>query len=190
MLMKDVKVGEVYAMLSWGGRETRGYSVAEYRGTQWEAAGQRAQPVRVLETSVDVPGYRRPGVLVRRLDRDTLEDAPKHDGTPVDEFAVHTAQLLAPWAELHAAYHDWLDELEEKRVREQEEREREKARRQEKAARDWMEREFAAAANDIDDVVKVLSLPPVQDLEAKVRELVEMRNPDGNPYLNGEREAW
>lgn len=186
--MKDVKAGEVYAVVSW-------YSTQDFRGdperwtaVEWENFGKRATPVRALEVGVDVPTYRRKGVQVQALERDTLEPAVKH-GTESDPniYAIRAINLLGPWQAMHDLYHDYVEDQEERRATEAERRDRERLARQEEAAARWRTEEFDRARRHIEQVSEVLGneLPTGTRRDAAIRTLVELRNPNGNPYENG-----
>lgn len=188
MLLKDVKPGEVYAGTSWGGTDLTRFKLSSWEGREWETFGERALPFRADEVGVHVPGYRRPGVRGVYLDRETLEPLrDHHDETKEREASLLAVNLIGPWEELKAAYHDWLDEKTEKVERQRIEREREQARKQEKAAKDWMEREFESAHGDLIDAIAVLGVGDgaLTPTDAQVQALVDRRHPDGNPYLNG-----
>lgn len=200
MLLKDVKAGGVYAMLSWGGRELR-HEFGSFGAGDWERVGEKAVPVEVLAVGVKVDGYKRPGVRLRYLDRDSMEPvllvARGERGQPVagpptlHEGETLAATLIAPWDELRRGYIDFLDAANEQRAAAAAERALVDARRQEEAARDWMQRHFAEARRDIEQVMEVVNGEPGRTADDdEVRALVDLRNPDGNPYLNGERKAF
>lgn len=182
MRLKDVQSGKVYATVSWRSPRDWPNDVSQWGGVEWERFAEAAIPFRVDEVGVPVATYSRSGVRGVYLDRETLE--PREHGG-----AMLAVSLLGEWDALRVGVHEFFDARAEESARRQEEREREGARKQEAAAREWMQRQFEDARADIDDVVSVLSLPPVADLEGKVRELVELRNPEGNPYLNGKYTA-
>lgn len=195
MLLRDVKAGEIYAVMGWGGRDLRnGYG--HFDSADWERVGKAAEPVLALAVGVPVQGYRRSGVTIRYLERDTLQPrliparGPRMEaaaGPPtMHESGVLAVNLVAPWHELHAAYHDWLDERVEARERAEVERKREQARRTEEAARRWMAEEFERARRDIEQVMEVVNGEPGRTADDdEIRGLVDLRHPDGNPYLNG-----
>jgi hypothetical protein len=198
MRLKDVKVGEVYLVVPYGQpviprREAFGAD-SEHRG--WRELDRSGLPGRVLEAGVKVPHYRRPGVRVQPLDKGTLE--PLRYGEPgttrgrddgvgelVKPMGVLAVSLLMPWQEFHAAYHDFLDASAEAEAARRDRREREEAEQRERQARQWMERAFSGARDAIEQVGEACGMELVVTDE-RVRRLVELRNPDGNPYLSAE----
>lgn len=201
MLLKDVKVGEVYLVVSYGRAEGRppdrehaaDHERAEVR--RWfEELGRRGTPYRVLKAPVPVPGYQRKGVECIHVDRDTLEPWVSPDGKrraePEGKMAV---SIVMPWTEFYRAYHEHLDAVEEWHETRRVEREREQQAKQEAAAARWRTQEFEKAKRDIEQVAQVFESfggvhgehAEMDATDAKVRLLVELRHPDGNPYENG-----
>lgn len=199
MLLRDVKVGQLYLALRFGRVQAWEWPPRDAVG--WQKIGERGHPVRALEVGVDIPGYRRKGVRVQYLDRDTLEPLrygdpdtswgdPDLRGRVCEPVAMMAVGLLMPWAEFFVLYHEYLDEAEEEAERRRELREQENARRQEAAAREWMEERFSEARRDIEQVCEVINGEPGRTaIDDELRALVELRYPRGNPYLNGERTA-
>lgn len=207
MRLKDIRQGEVYAVVRYF--DHRKHAAIEDEGRlearEYDEAWSSLGAARVLEVGVPVQHYSRPGVKVQWLDRETMEPRTGPDGEPLPEEGLLAANVLLPWQRWVARYHEHVDERREAERRRREEYEREKARKREKKARDWMAREFAGARQDIAQVCAVLGGDPdaladianfaVGDVtdelrDRVVRALVELRHPDGNPYLNGSAEAF
>lgn len=184
MRLRDIEVGTCYAAVRYYERRVheRIEEGARLERAEWDAGWNDLRPVVVLETRVPVPGYQRPGVSVQWLDRDTMEprDAPT---------AISATKLLLPWDEWDARYHQYVEQQRELERQRQERVERERAEAHERNAREWMDREFARAREHITEVRVVIDGPPYVDgyepSDDDVRKLVDHRNPDGNPYLNG-----
>lgn len=191
MRLKDIDEGEVYAVVRYFDRRIHTAVEDGHRleAKEWEGAYSTLGCARVLATGVQVPGYARPGVRVQWLDRQTLEPRRRDDGEPVAPEEFLALHVLMPWAEWDRRWHTHVEDEREAGRRRREEREREQARRQEKAAREWMARVFAEARSDIEEVVQVLDGLTHAVIEEEVRALVDLRYPDGNPYLNGSRSA-
>lgn len=197
MRLRDIVAGEAYAAVLYYRPDQHGRQVVsgrDWNAAAWEKLWHDAYPVRVIEVGVRVATYSTPGVRAYRLDPQTMErQVWEHSGEPAEDYAMRAVQLLMPWDEWVALYYERIEAHEEQQAVREEERKRERARRQEAAARDWMQRAFASARADIYDVMTVINGPfgeGWQPEDEHVRALVERRNPNGNPYLNGEQEAF
>lgn len=175
------------------------HGLANMDGGDRDAAMRSASRAKILELGVPYRGGRSVGAKVQFLHRATGEPVPASSWSgeirpPVDIQVVRYVQIIMPWEDWIDAYHQHITDVEEAAERREEERRLEKARRQEQAAKDWMAREFESARRDIADVRVAVDGPPYVDGyepdDEDVRKLVEHRNPDGNPYLNGTREAY
>lgn len=191
MLLKDVKQDEVYFVYRYG-RPSKphreGFSHVDLRPA-WDKLSRQGFPGRALEVGVHPPGYwyKRPGVLIQQLDPHTLEPATDHLGEVIKPEGFLAVSLLMPWREFHAAYHDYIDEEEERVERRRVEHEREKAEARERYAREWMESVFVEARRDMEQVAEVMAGLRVVTSDKNIKALVDLRFPDGNPYLNGSR---
>lgn len=186
MKLAEVEAGAVYAMAPYFDRDVHGsggIGSGRAEAQAYDQAWRSLYPVRVLEVPVEHPGYARRGVRVQRLRRDDLEPDPRYEPD-----VVQAVKIVLPWAEWDRRYHEHVADREEAAERLRLEREREQARRQERAAREWMDRAFAAARRDLADALEVLNgASEVSD--DHVTALVERRHPEGNPYLNGRATA-
>lgn len=193
MLMKDVVVGERYLALRYASRGLTIYPIGDSRmdGRTWERLAEDAMCVEVLEVGVKHRHYVKPGVLVRVIDPQTGERRVwKNPLREAPDETLKPAQLLVTWDEWGHRYAEHLDEEEQGAERRRREREAEQARRQEAEARRWMQDVHARAREDIEQVMEVVgSSLPESAMDHHVRALVELRHPDGNPYLNGTRKA-
>lgn len=196
MLLKDIKPGCRYAMVQFFNPSVRntinedGSIVEDAAATALEATWKSVSMVEAIEVGVSVPSYSRRGVRLRKLDVETGEPLLDDDGRE-QEIRVLAIVVVAPWDEFERAYHERADREAERAAEDKARRAREAARRQEQAARQWMEREFATAGEHIREVAEVLGIAEADiDLDATKRKLVGIRNPDGNPYLNGQRTAY
>lgn len=210
MLKKDVEEGVEYAASMHArlgdmidGRAVREGRFEHVKAHEMEGLGISLIRVRVVELDA-VPAIgrgstrwaakTRPGVMVERLDRETGEKQSWGSSNGVEHWTRWMAygQLQMSWERWTMAWADWLTGKEEESERRRVEAEQEKARRQEAAAKRWMEEEFRDARSDIVQVKQALGWyggPADDPSDDEVRALVDLRNPDGNPYLNGEREA-
>lgn len=186
MLLKKVEAGKVYLTL----RYSRESIWPPRSGADWERIASRGYPLKVIETPVDVPGYTRRGVLGQELDPHTMAPrAYEHSGV-VEPSRLMAVSLVMPWEDFYRQYHEYLDASEQDAVERAERRRLDQERRQEEAAKRWMADQFKRARIDIVEVCEVVNGEPGRTAsDDEVRALVTLRNPNGNPYLNGERTA-
>lgn len=210
MKLKDIEPGVMYACTRYAERGMKVTSDKEGRlklaDKDYDTLNTRVFPARVLEVGVRVGHYDRPGVRVEEYDRHSMQrslgyqpmaatdnwhhakaEGPLNLSDPIE---LRTMQVIMPWEEWIDLYHEHAAQVEEEQERREEQRRIEQARRQEKAAVDWMEREFTYARETIIEIMEVIDgAEDYEPSDDQVKALVEHRNPDGNPYLTGERQA-
>lgn len=201
MLLKDVKAGEVYLVARYGspprGRSWRPGSEQHHDRRMWENLEKSCYPARVVDVGVRVPPYTRPGAMVQPVEAGTLKPLVYGDpgthygdgelrGEVVEPRGVLAALIIMPWQEFVVGYHEYLDAAAEHAERLRVEREQERARQRERDAKAWMEREFSRAKQDIEQVAQVVWPAGLEFCDDDVKALVDLRNPDGNPYLKDE----
>lgn len=198
MRLKDVVVDEVYAAVNYYRREkhSRELITNPRNNMSWDELMRDMYPARVVELRVEHHYYKTPGVLTFRLDPQTMDRATwRYPGQP-DSIAknevMRAVQLVMPWKEWLTVYHEREEEEQAAAIRRAEKNKLRESREQERAAKQWMESEFAKARSDIYDVMTVVNGPfgdGWRPRDEDVERLVVRRHPDGNPYLNGRYEA-
>lgn len=188
MESKAIKIGERYAVVRYRPRRLSGHlDIATMRPDQFDDLAEAVYCVEVVEKDVELPWLTRRGVKVRHVPE--LSDGRHVGRNHSDEDGcqlLQTAWVLWPWAVWENAWADRI-ESQERIEREQIERRRvQEERERERRAQEWMTREFAGAQSDYDEFVELgLVDPAAQDRDETVRRIVDHRNPEGNPYLNG-----
>jgi hypothetical protein len=195
--LKDVKVGERYAAVHFWRPTSHGvgmgarFRVERLSPLDFEGLSKAVKIVEVVEVGVPVGSYARPGVLVKWFDPETGEPWPSASRNGEDPFRpvpIRTLNLLLPWDKF---VEQW-EEVVERAQAAREEKDREQERRQEKAAKEWMERVMADARSDIVQVMAAVNATynaetntaaSYAPTDEEIRRLVEMRHPEGNPYL-------
>jgi hypothetical protein len=190
MLLKNVVQGEVYLVARYGRAKRPG----EYRShssrdqkISWQHLADDCVPMRALEVGVDVPHYSRKGVLLQQVDPGTLEPRVwSHSGEVAEPDGKLAVSIVMPWSEFVVGYHEFLEAVEEDEERRRVERDLEDARRREANAKSWMERVFQEAKSDIEQVCEVIESSAFSSsgmIDVYARALVDLRYPEGNPYL-------
>lgn len=192
MRLADIEQGTVYAAVFYYRPDHHGRAVVhgrDWNAAVWEKLWHDLYPVLVLEKPVTVGHYSTPGVLVRRIDPQTGEHLRwAFNGELAEDEAMRAVSLLMPWDEWTDLYLGRMQAHEDAAARRREEHDAVKRARQEAAAKDWMKREFASARRCFEQMATLGKLPEGFD-DGDVRALVELREPDGNPYLNGTHEV-
>lgn len=213
MKLKDIEVGVMYAVTRYAERSMKVTTDKDGRvklaDKDYDSIDSRVYPAMVTEVGVQVGHYERPGVRVVEYDRHTMTrtldsrplpaDGSWHHGAGVvagpknqrPPYELRAVQVIVPWDQWLDLYHAHVEAVEEEAERKNHERALEQARRQEQAAKDWMKREFAYAREIIVEVMEIIEGEEnYEPSDGQVQALVEHRNPDGNPYLNGTSRAY
>lgn len=193
MQLKDIEEGKRYATI-WLHKpgDARLANVASLDAHDFSRLMEHLQCVEVIKKGVPRIAKSRPGVLVHKIDVHTGE---RQERDRWDQVTMSCAQIIAPWDELVAAYHDRVEQEEERRVQRESEREREAAERQERRAKEWMEETFAELRDELERAVQVMAgleqlvIPGPVVTDEMIQKAVDMKYPEGNPYLNGTYEA-
>lgn len=193
MLLKNIEPGREYLALRYASPGRR--VAARDPLSEWQRLARDAVRIRVDEVGVEVAGYSRLGLRGVEVSMHTGEPQVYASG-PAVPWQSLAGQIIMPWDEWARAHHEKVTEVEEEAERLRVKREHEQARRQEEMAKRWMEQEFERARQDIREVVQVVGRRndllgaaeyPITD--EHVQALVDLRHPDGNPYLNGTYKA-